>query len=50
MGKSLPSYSLEEILSVIARSILSAPNGYYEEDYELLRNVADKYYFFEEEA
>lgn len=49
MGKSLPSYSLEEILSVIARSILS-PNGYYEEDYELLRNVADEYYFFEEEV
>ena len=49
MSKSLPSYSLEEILSVIARSILS-PNVYYDEDYELLRNVEDKYYFFEEEV
>lgn len=48
MGKSLPEYSLEEILSVLARSILA--NDYYEEDYELLKYVADDFYTLREEG
>lgn len=49
MGKSLPEYSLEEILSVIAGSILSNPNACNDGDYELLNAVSNRYYVLKEE-
>lgn len=49
MSTNMPEYSLEEILSVIARSILSNPNSYSEEDYELLDKVSSGFYVLKEE-
>lgn len=49
MGNRLPEYSLEEILSVLARNIVVSGN-YYDEDYSLLSAVADDFYILKEKS
>lgn len=48
MSKPLPRYSLEEILSVLARNII-ASDGYYGEDYKVLSAIADDTYILDKE-
>lgn len=47
MGNRAPEYSLEEILSVLARNIIKSGN-YYEEDYKLLSAVENDFYILKE--
>lgn len=45
----LPEYTLNEILSTLARNIIKY-GSYYDEDYELLSYVADDFYILKEEV
>lgn len=48
MGTPLPTYSLEEILTTLARNIIISGH-FYDEDYKLLSAVADELYILKED-